>query len=197
MNCKLLLLLLLLFPCVLSAQVHLGVNVGGGLDNLVSLRAAVPVEIELSKSLSLQPALIYTQQHIPALLTRLVKLQDYRRATVTYVGMPVVLKVRLPFESFTFFVMTGPQVAYATSLNVSYLEDGIYGSKKMDFDQARVSRWDVSIVSGVGVEKIIRNNCKIRFELLYSLGLMDIDKRAKSAIYTEGKIFNLGFMIPL
>ena len=93
--------------------------------------------------------------------------------------------------------MTGPQLAYATSLNVTYVEDGIFGSKKFDFERAQVSRWDASIVSDIGVEKVIRKNCKIRFELVHLLGLMDIDQCANSAIYTEGKVFNLGFMIPL
>ena len=197
MNSKLLLLFLLLFPFFLLAQVHIGVNVGGGLDNMVSLRAAVPLEIELSKTLSLQPALTYTQQHTPALLFRLGNLRNYRQATIGYVGVPVVLKIRIPFESFIFYAMAGPQVDYATSLNVNYLEDGIFGTKKLDFEQVQIARWDMSVVSGIGVEKVIHNNCKIRFELLHLLGVMDIDKQRDSAIYTEGKVFNLGFMIPL
>ena len=197
MKGKLLLLFCLMFPFFLFSQVHIGISGGGGLDNMVSLRASIPVEIALSKSLSLQPAFVFTQQHIPALLFRLGTLQDYRRATVHYIAVPLAFKVRIPFESFIFYVMTGPQLAYATSLNVTYVEDGIFGSKKFDFERAQVSRWDASIVSGIGVEKVIRKNCKIRFELVHLLGLMDIDQCANSAIYTEGKVFNLGFMIPL
>lgn len=197
MNGKFLLFFICFLPFLLTAQVHLGINCGGGLDNLVSLRASVPLEIELSKSLSLQPAFVYTQLHTPALLFRLGNLLEYRRATISYVGTPILLKIRIPFESFIFYVMTGPQMTYATSLNVTYVEDGIFGTKKLDFKRVQISRWDVSVVSGIGVEKVIHNNCKIRFELLYLLGLMDIDQRTASSIYTEGKVFNLGFMIPL
>ena len=67
MKGKLLLLFCLMFPFFLFSQVHIGISGGGGLDNMVSLRASIPVEIALSKSLSLQPAFVFTQQHIPAL----------------------------------------------------------------------------------------------------------------------------------
>ncbi len=181
----------------LAAQVHVGINSGGGLDNMVSLRASIPLEVVLSKNISIQTGFIFTQQHTPALLWRLGYQRDYRRATISYIGVPALAKYRFTLSPFSLYTFAGPQVDYATALNVTYLEDGFLGGEKLDFKQWQIARWNASVIVGVGIEKIIRNNCKIRFELQYLLGLTDLDRRAASSIYTEGKVFNLGFMIPL
>lgn len=190
-------LLWLGFGYSLMAQVHLGVNSGGGLNNMVSLRASIPVEIALSKPLSLQSGFIFTQQHTPALLWRLGYHRDYRRATINFIGLPVLVKYRFTLSPFSLYTFAGPQLDYGTALNVTYLEDGILGGEKLDFQQWQIARWNASVTVGIGIEKNIRNNCKIRFELQYLLGLTDLDQRTLSSIYTEGSVFNLGFMIPL
>ncbi|MFN7120360.1 MAG: outer membrane beta-barrel protein [Saprospiraceae bacterium] len=185
------------FYASLTAQVHVGVNGGGGLDNLVSLRASIPMEVAFSKTLSLQSGFTFTQQHTPALLFRLGYQRDYRRATIGYLGVPLLVKVRFTMSPFSLYTFAGPQLDYGAALHVTYIEDGLLNSEKLDFSRWQIARWNVSAVAGVGIEKIIHNNCKIRFELLYLLGLTDIDRRSFSSIYTEGKVFNLGFMIPL
>lgn len=181
----------------LKAQSYLGFSAGGGFDNLVSLRASVPVEMELSKTMCLQSGFIFTQQHTSALLFQLGNQRDYRQTTIDYIGFPIFIKYRITAQPFNFYVFAGPQVDYALALCATYVEDGLFSDEKLNFTSHQIFRWNVSAVAGIGVEKEIRNHCKIRFELLRLLGLTDIDERAASSIYTEGSVFNLGFLIPL
>jgi hypothetical protein len=196
MNGTWLFLWLSIFPLFLFGQVYIGVNGGGGLNDLVSLRVAVPVEVQLSKSWRLQPALVYTQQHTPALLFRLSKLGDYRRATIEYIGLPILCSGRFSLPPFAVYATAGPELNYALTLKAT-LENSSFRQERLDFNSLQVSRWSVSVIAGIGLEKVIHNDCKIRFEFLYLLGLSDIDINSESSIYTEGKIFNLGLLIPL
>lgn len=180
------------------SQTYLGINGGGGLNNLISLRAAIPIEYTLSKTLSIRTGVAYTQHHNPEILFLLDPRRDYRRATLSYLGIPVLLKLRFELtENFYVYFLSGTQVNYALYFTASYIEDEIFATESIDFKQLMIRRLDVGVNAGIGIEKNISNNCKIYAEISYLLGFSDIDKRPENEIFNEGNVFSLGFILPL
>ncbi|GEM_PF-1499658 len=179
------------------AQTYLGVSGGAGLNNQVGLRASIPIEHIVSKSFSVRAAATFTQHHNPEILFLLHNKRDYRRVTLSYLGIPLHAKFRLSLGTVHLYGVIGPQINYATHLTASYLEDEIFGTEKLDFNQLKIRHWDIGINAGAGIEKNITNNCKIYVEVLLFLGLQDIDERSNSEIFNEGNIFNLGFLLPI
>lgn len=194
-------LCLLVFLCLAQlavAQTHLGVNGGGGLDNLISLRAAIPIERTFSKTFSVRTGVAYTQHHNPEILFLLNQKRDYRRATLSYLGIPLLAKFRFAFTNHIhLYCISGVQVNYALRFTASYIEDEIFGTEKLDFKQLQIRRLDVGLNAGIGIEKYISNNCKIYAEIVYLMGFSDLDVSATNEIFNEGRVFSLGFMLPL
>lgn len=179
------------------AQVHIGINGGGGINNLVSLRAGIPVQFQLSETFSLRSGGVFTQQHNPEILRKLNHFRDYRRVTINYVGIPLQLQAELPLRSFSVYALAGPQVNYGVSIKTSFLKDGIYGSENLDFDELGLSRFDIGLTTGIGVATDIRNNCRLFAEVLFLINFFDIDRHPSEEIYNEGKVFNLGVQFPI
>ncbi|MBK7873304.1 MAG: outer membrane beta-barrel protein [Saprospiraceae bacterium] len=180
-----------------NAQARLGVSGGGGLDGTVSLRAAIPLEISINKTLSIQSGMVFQQRHNAQLLPGLGYEHDYRQPTIAYLGIPVFLKARLDLHSLWVYALAGPQIDYGLSFSANYLEDGFYGYEKLDFETFQVARLDFGMNIGAGFEKEISNNCKIFAELLLTFNFHDIDKSASYEVFNESRIFNLGFLLPL
>jgi hypothetical protein len=188
---------LLLLSSYAFAQIHIGINGGGGINNTVSLRAGIPVEIPLSGTFSLRSGGMFTQQHNPAILRKLDPFRDYRRVTINYIGIPLQLQTELPLRSFSVYALAGPQVNYGISISTSFLKDGAYGSEHLDFESLRLSRFDIGLNAGFGVATDIRNNCRLFAEVMFLINFFDIDQNPSEEIYNEGKVFNLGVQFPI
>lgn len=185
--------------CTLTVrgQTYLGLSAGGGIDGMISLRAAVPVEHTFSKTFSLYSGISFTQQHNAELLLKLDRELDYRRVTLSYLGIPLLIKTRFSMNSFFVYVMAGAQLNYGVGLTTSYLKEGTYGSQKLDFENIGITRWDLGLNTGIGVEREISKECKIFAEFLLLFNFYDIDRDPANEVYNEGKVFNLGFLFPL
>lgn len=180
------------------AQTHFGINGGGGLDRFISLRAAMPIEHTFSKSFSIRTGIAYTQYHNPEILYLLNQKRDYRRATLSYLGVPVLAKFRFALtDGIYLYGISGPQVNYALHFTASYIEDEIFSTEKLDFKQLKIRRFDIGLNGGIGIEKYISNHCKIYAEVVYLLSLNDINGNSNNEIFNEGRVFSLGFMLPL
>ncbi len=180
-----------------KSQTYVGLNAGGGIDGMVSLRAAVPMEHTFSETFSLYSGISFTQQHNAELLLKLNHERDYRRVTLSYLGVPLMIKTKFSLNSFFMYALAGAQLNYGVGLTTSYLEEGTYGAEKLRFQDIGITRWDVGLNAGIGVEKEISNDCKIFAEFLLLFNFYDIDQDPVNEIYNEGKVFNLGFLFPL
>ncbi len=179
------------------AQVYTGLSGGGGLDGRVSLRATIPVDVLVSRTVSVQSALVFTQQHNAQIVAKLGNERDYLRTTIWYAGIPVMVKARFVGNAISIYALAGPQVNYGFDFSASYVEVGYYKRQKLKFKELAISRLDIGVNAGLGLEKEISNRCKIFAELLILFNFYDIDNNTMSEIFNEGKIFNLGFLLPL
>lgn len=194
---SLLFFFLMLSGILASAQTYAGLSAGGGIDGMVSLRAAVPVEHAFSKTFSFYSGISFTQQHNAELLLKLNHERDYRRVTLSYLGVPLMIKTKFSLNSFFMYALVGTQLNYGVGLTTSYLNEGTYGAEKLRFQDIGITRWDVGLNAGIGLEKEISNDCKIFAEFLLLFNFYDIDQDPVNEIYNEGKVFNLGFLFPL
>lgn len=186
------------FARLVFAQTQVGVSGGGGLDDFISLRAALPLEFTFSKTFGIRTGVAYTQHHNPEILFLLPPGRDYRRASLSYLGVPVLAKFRFAItDGIHIYGLGGPQVNYALRFTASYIEDEIFGIEVLNFKQLKLRRLDIGLNAGIGVEKNIRNNGKIYAEIIYLLGFSDIDRSSTNEIFNEGRVFTLGFMLPL
>lgn len=187
----------LLFGWVANAQSYIGISGGGGINDMVSLRASIPIEVKVSDILSIRSGLVFTQQHNRELLQKLDFERDYRRVTIGYIGLPLQFQVQIPVQNFSIYAVAGPQVNYGIKLTTSFLEAGTYGSEQLSFNALNLSRFDIGLNAGIGLQTIIRNDCKLFVELLFLIHFHDIDKSATGEVFNEGKVFNFGFLFPL
>lgn len=160
---------LMLLSGFATSQTFLGISGGGGIDDMVSLRASVPLQVKLSKTLRLRTGLVLTQQHNADILRKLDRLRDYRRTTISYIGVPLQIQVSLPIQSFSVYAVAGPQVNYGVSFSTSFLEDGNYGNQRLDFDDLQIKRFDLGLNAGLGVSANIRNDRILFIEMLLLL----------------------------
>ncbi len=189
--------LFLLLSVICRSQTHIGISGGGGINDMVSLRASLPVQVKLSPSLSFRAGFVFTQQHNTDILRKLNAFRDYRRTTISYVGIPLQLQASLPFRAFSVYALAGPQINYGLSFSTSYLEEGIYGNERLDFEKLQVRRFDLGLSTGIGISANIRKDQVLFIEMLMLLNFYDIDADPIGEIYNEGKVFNLGFLFPI
>ncbi len=189
-------LLLFCMPVLLSAQHYVGLGGGGGTPNKIGLRLSLPVNIHLTRKISLQPELVYVEHGTSQILRKLNN-RDYRSSQAAYLALPVLLKAGVTFEKLNIHLIVGPRFAYGIRLSANYLTDTGYFREKLSFDEAEFRPFDFGALFGVGLEKEINKNRKIFLEGRYYFGLIDLDREADRVIYPEGFYMNIGLLIPI
>jgi Outer membrane protein beta-barrel domain len=176
-----------------NAQFQFGVKAGANFSNLtgsdvqdaktlVSVNAGVFAKLPVTRTVSIQPELVYSGQGA-----------KYNDGTITasqhinYFNIPVLFK----YHNFSgFFLETGPQVGFL--LSASAKESGISEDDKNGFKSV-----DFSWVFGVGY-KI--PTTRLSLDLRYNLGISNIvsnnDQNTDNSSAHNG-IFQLGLMYVL
>ena len=180
-----------------AVPVYLGVSGGSGIRGEVLFRGSVPAEIVLKDNFSALVEIGYVERENPSVLAQLHRGRNYLKPVISYLELPVLAKVRLSFESFDLFFVGGPQIAYGIALRSTYEEDNMLRSEKLTFEETGLSRLDLGLVAGGGLEKEISEGRKIFIDMRFYLGLFNINKEGDEAIFNQGKHFSLGFLIPI
>lgn len=184
---------------VCLSQRYIGIVGGAGLTSQVGLRVGLTAEWKLGRSanLSFQPEWTYLQRGNKELIRKLPGDRRYWLVTTEYMAMPMLFKARLDWQPVALYLLAGPEISYATSVQANYDEAGGIYREKLSFDQVDLRRWDMGATFGIGVEKTIRNRKKIFLDFRYYLGLKDLDTDDNSDVFHEGKVLNMGIVFPL
>ena len=192
----LILLLLPAFQPACNGQSFLGLSGGGGLPDQVVFRGAVPWEWSLQEWFSIQPELAFVQRENLSILPLLPASRQYVLPVISYLEQPLSAKLNLDLQVFGIYALVGPKVGIATGLWSTYWEDNVLYREKLAPD-VFLERLDFGLNLGAGVEKVISNDRKIFVEARYYLGFFNIAKQEEGEAFNEGKLFNLGFKVPL
>jgi hypothetical protein len=182
---------------ILFAQVHIGIGGGGGLPQQVVFRAAAPLEISLARHSALRVEAAIAQRGNRFVRGLFTAKREYYLPVITYLEAPLTLMARIPFESFDFFVLAGPQFNYALRLTADYREDHIARREVFDFETLGLHRFDYGLGFGGGIEKSIERGRRIYVEFRYYLGARDLNRGGDAAIHNAGGAFGIGFFMPL
>lgn len=195
---RLLLLFVLLMGCwSLDAQTYVGIIGGGGLNSNVGLRAGVQAKRSFKNWLSGQTEIAFTNRSNAGIVQRLPGDLDYRRATISYLELPVLAKWNLDIASFRFFALTGLSVEYAVAIRATHLMEENYLSEKISFQDIDLQRFDYGLTLGAGVEWKISRAKKVFVDFRHYLGLADLDPSENGTLFNEGTVIQIGFSIPL
>ena len=184
-------------PISTYAQQHYaGISGGAGLTFELGIRAAAVSEIPLTSFLSIEAQIAFSQRPNRELVWRLNPDIDYRQAMIEYIEVPVLAKFNVNVNSFSVAAYIGPNISYGLKVRASSLQPE-FTTEKIPFEELNLSRFDMGLNLGVGLDKTISKNRKIFLVYLFYLGLKDIDQNQFSEMYNQGAFVNLGFLIPL
>jgi len=180
-----------------QAQISIGLSGGGGFTQSTGFRAAIPVEIDLRKSLYLFGGPAFIQRRNQEVVRKLSFMRDYLSAEMDYFSFPVLIKARLEWQPIRIYGMVGLELNYGLRIQATGLEDQRLFKERLDFEQIEISRFDGGFLVGGGFEADLRGRRKIFADLRYYQGLTDIDPSPLGEIYNEGLYVTLGFIMPL
>ncbi|PHN05675.1 porin family protein [Flavilitoribacter nigricans] len=191
------LLIALSFSAVGRAQTFAGIGGGGGLTPSTGVRVALPLEVQLSEHVFLFGGPAFILRRNLELLRKLPANRDYNSAEISYLSLPIMMKIRLDWEPVRLYGLAGIEVNYGLRFNANGIEDYRLFRERIDFDEVVVNRLDGGFAVGAGIETDLHRDRRIFADLRYYLGVLDIDGVSLGEIYNEGVFVTLGLMMPL
>jgi hypothetical protein len=157
-------------------------------------------EFDFSKKLAIQPEISFRQDRSHYLLHTAVT-PTIHTSVINYIRMPVLLKLIQPEKWISFVFFVGPNFGYgleiksAETTNYRMSNNVIYSI--LDFEDYEVSRFDLAITLGFGLEKTIANRFRTCLDFRYDFGLNDIIQSSSNSFYNSGLTLGIGILIPL
>ena len=190
-------LIIILLVNNLTGQVNVGIMGGGSLSDEVEVRGAVLLEWMMNKYIGfrVEPAFTIRGNHE---VVRKIDISPERSAeSLSYFELAILSKFTLPFDDFRPYAVIGLQAGYGIGVRSSYIDGPYLFKEKYSFDQVKLDPVDGGITFGVGIEKEIRRNRKIFADFRYYLGLVNFDEDERGDIFNAGKVFSIGFAMPI
>ncbi|MEO1625214.1 MAG: porin family protein [Bacteroidota bacterium] len=172
-------------------------------DNITVLALAIPIEWPASKMFRLQSGLTFltrgTRIHFR---DRSAEINYIDKYAIRYIQIPIVGKLNLDFNPFNLYVIGGADLGYGIDfelIELAYNDQGptSWKNRKLDFQRAGVSRFDIGMALGGGIEASISKGRRIFVDIRYHIGLNDIDKRPNVEVYNQGRSYTIGMMLPV
>ncbi|MBA3649455.1 MAG: PorT family protein [Chitinophagales bacterium] len=195
-----------------NAQISLGLKGGGNLSSvhfkdtsenriaksIVSFFTGGVMNIPVSKQLSIQPELLFTQKGL--------SIPDAwidSRLNMNYLEVPVLLKRTFKTKTVKICVNGGPYAAYLAGANAVATLDGQKERVKMEAEDinSTFQRFDYGIVGGTGF-LLKTGPGDITFDARYEFGLGNIEKsdpemEVKDAAHNRVFSLSAGYLIPI
>lgn len=181
----------------LSGQVQFGIEGGAGLNAQTGLHLALPVEWKISTILNMHTGPVFIVRSQSEILDKLGGDLDYRHLEMSYLSLPLLLKVHWHFSDFSAFTSLGPSLAFSPGMGVNYLERGTLYRERLSFTQLRIRQWAYGLDWEAGFRTEIRGGKIIYTTFRYHLGLSDIDAASDNEIYHQGGLVMIGLLLPL
>ena len=167
-----------------STGIKVGLNfatVGGeytnGLDlqSITAFNAGVFAKFDLLDLLALQPELLYTMKGYKLAETSIPMFGNISvTGNISYLEIPVLLKLRIPFSSFGIIktnIFAGPEVAFKLSAKA---KNEINGQPSQTQDIPNTNSTDFGVIFGAGAD-IDLPITTIMIDVRYDLGLRTLD----------------------
>ena len=171
-------------------------------SNLVGLTLALPVEVPSGKMFSLRTGLVFIQRgtRFNYLGAGPGRFYD-TKYIMDYLEIPLLAKATFSVQPFNFYVLGGVQPGYAVNMRVVRISTNpdipIKEIFPVDFREAGISRLDIGLVMGGGIQAKIARGRRIFVEMQYHFGIRDISRRPNTEVFNEGRTFSMGILVPL
>lgn len=158
--------------------------------------AGIFVEYNVNKYWALQLEFNYQEQRKSFLLTG--NDRSINTSIMEYLRIPILAKCRFPFQKWSLTAILGPTPGYGLALKSGKTDQNLNFTEyeKLSFSENAIKRFDLGMLAGVGVEKVLANNLKTKLSLRYYLGFVDIMKDEFSTFYNRGYALDIGFIVP-
>jgi hypothetical protein len=118
---------------------------------------------------------------------------------IKYIRVPLLAKRNISFGDWSFQAMAGPNFGYGLQLlsgntTLDYRESKF---ARLEFAKYDVKRFDLGLLMGMGIEKIVSKTFTTSLSLRYNLGLVDILQNDQSYFFTRGYILEMAIYVPL
>lgn len=219
-RCKFAVLAILLsLPLISQAQWSIGVKGGFNLaysnlvfeedkeninhrSHLIGLALAIPVEYQTQGLFGVRTGLSYIQKGTRFNYLEAGPNQFFdTKYVIDYLEFPMIAKATFNFNRVNLYLLGGGHAAYAINMRVISLsldpDVPVKETFQIEFEDAEISRLDLGLLFGGGIEAHIAEDRRIFVEMQYNLGLNDIDKSMTDDAFNEGRTFTMGMLIPL
>ncbi|MEM9920595.1 MAG: porin family protein [Bacteroidota bacterium] len=172
-------------------------------DNITGLIFAIPVEWPASRMFRLQTGLAFLTRGTRIYYSDPSAELDYvDKYAISYIQIPITGKLALDLNPFDLYVIGGVDLAYGVDFELLQLSYDGTGPKtlrqrKLDFERAGISRLDVGLALGGGVETTISKGRRIFLDVRFHIGLNDIDARSDVEVFNQGRSYTLGMLLPI
>ncbi len=152
---------------------------------------------ELNEKWAFQPEINYHEQARSFLLSGSERLINI--SILEYIRVPLLVKYTIPAQHFNVIGLVGPNPGVGIKLKSGETNHTFNYTdfQTLDFQEQDIKQFDLGLLLGIGIEKIIANRFKTKLSFRYNLGLIDIMESAESKFYSRGYSLDMGIMIPL
>ncbi len=161
-------------------------SVTGKVENLPGYMGGLVFNIGLTKSFSIQPEVLYSQQGL-----NITSGTDYFKGKIDIVNVPLLLKLAFGSPNMKFFINAGPYIGYKLSQKSETSLSGTKMSDKIDFitdygpDGIKSNMFDFGGIGGAGLQFSLGGPLLV-LEGRYQYGMADPN------LYKNGKPAEVG-----
>jgi hypothetical protein len=133
-------------------------------------------KLPVSKGVSIQPEILYSQKGAQASYSNPLIGGDYR-FNLNYLELPVLAVFNL---GKNFNIHAGGYAAYLASANVKAVDNSVQNEELINFDEKQFNRFDYGLVGGLGFD--VKN---VTIGARYNYGLNQIGESNESVLSSE------------
>ena len=202
----------LLLTFTATAQISVGVRVGANFanqdfeaeglsispDGITGLSFAVPVEIGITESFSVQPELVYIQKG-SSFDFEFYGYTTKQETTINYFEIPILAKYKFVTEPVQAYIAAGPVIGFGLGGTISAEVNGQKEEEDIDFERDGLKKSDFGLSIGAGVG-FGAGPGQVVVDLRYILGLSniaDLEDGEDGSIKNRGFGIGVGYMFPI
>ncbi len=179
------------------SQAYLGFMGGGSFSEEVEVRGAMSLEWAKNKYLSFRFEPAFTIRGNREVARKIGNSADRSAESLSYFELSALTKFSMPLKIFNPYAVLGVQAGYGLGVKSSYINGTDIFQEKYAFEDLDLDPFDWGVTFGLGLEKEIHKNRKIFADFRYYLGLMNFDAIEGGDIFNAGKVFSIGFLLPI
>jgi opacity protein-like surface antigen len=184
---------LLLAGTMVRAQAYLGFGLGGSVTSQYLFRAGLHTEWFFREPFGLQSDLAFAQRTNQALAQQFsLEGESISEVKQSMLEFPILFRGTVYLKKWGFFGFAGPQVSWLLNTQAWTEKEGELVLIPLPAEVDEIRKWDVGLITGLGVEKRITPILFLYVDYRYYLGLRDLYRADRFSLYQQGHYFQLG-----